>query len=348
MSGAAPVLVLSGGNALGAYHAGAWAALEAAGVVPGWVVGASVGAITGAIIAGNPPTARGAALQRFWSAASTFDFSAASLLPYGLPYGLPQGLLQGLRQPLQYAQALSSRVFGRAALFSLRPPDLSGSDTRPSLFDLRPMRQLLAELVDFARLNSGALRLTVLALDLASGAEVAFDTAREPLGMDHVIASASLIPDFPPVAIGGRLLVDGGLAANLPLHLVLQEPPPPERLTCFAVDLFPQAAALPVGVLQAAQRQSDLIFASQTARTLRWMQQAWQGRVPGADVFYLAYQGMAQETAIKGFDFSAGTILRRRQAGQADMARQIAAWRAAPSAGPGLQVHRLPDPENPS
>jgi predicted acylesterase/phospholipase RssA len=49
-----PVLVLSGGNALGAYHAGASDALEATGVEPGLVVGASIGAVTAAILAGKP------------------------------------------------------------------------------------------------------------------------------------------------------------------------------------------------------------------------------------------------------------------------------------------------------
>lgn len=50
-------LVLGGGNALGAYLAGAYEALQVAGEYPAWIAGSSIGAITGAIIAGNPPEA---------------------------------------------------------------------------------------------------------------------------------------------------------------------------------------------------------------------------------------------------------------------------------------------------
>ena len=52
------VLVLQGGGALGAYQAGAYAALCDAGHMPSWVAGISIGAVNSAIIAGNPPERR--------------------------------------------------------------------------------------------------------------------------------------------------------------------------------------------------------------------------------------------------------------------------------------------------
>ena len=52
------VLVLQGGGALGAYQAGAYEALDEAGLLPDWVAGISIGAINAAIIAGNPPDPR--------------------------------------------------------------------------------------------------------------------------------------------------------------------------------------------------------------------------------------------------------------------------------------------------
>lgn len=63
-------LVLGGGNALGAYHAGAYEALDRCGKRPNWVVGASAGAVVGAIIAGNAPEERVKKLHRFWSEAT--------------------------------------------------------------------------------------------------------------------------------------------------------------------------------------------------------------------------------------------------------------------------------------
>jgi NTE family protein len=59
-------LVLSGGIALGAFDAGAYAALEEAGApLPDWFVGSSIGAVNAAIIAGNPPGRRVERLRRF-------------------------------------------------------------------------------------------------------------------------------------------------------------------------------------------------------------------------------------------------------------------------------------------
>src|SRR5688572_4895963 len=65
------VLVLQGGGALGAYQAGAYEAMAAAGHVPEWIAGMSIGAINGAIIAGNPPERRVARLREFWERVSS-------------------------------------------------------------------------------------------------------------------------------------------------------------------------------------------------------------------------------------------------------------------------------------
>jgi len=124
------------------------------------------------------------------------------------------------------------------------------------------------------------MRLRILAVDLATGEELVFDTTLERVDLDDVMASAALIPDFPPVGINGRMLADGGLSSNLAVHLVLEEEAKRAdrsgTLTCFAVDLFPSAAPLPKGILQSSQRQSDLIFASQTVRTVKAMSQPWK------------------------------------------------------------------------
>ena len=59
-------LVLSGGGGLGAYQAGAYAALEHSGVRPNWIAGTAIGAINAAIIAGNLPHERVSRLRQFW------------------------------------------------------------------------------------------------------------------------------------------------------------------------------------------------------------------------------------------------------------------------------------------
>jgi len=52
------ILVLQGGGALGAHHAGVYEGLAEARLAPNWVIGVSIGAIASALIAGNSPERR--------------------------------------------------------------------------------------------------------------------------------------------------------------------------------------------------------------------------------------------------------------------------------------------------
>ena len=332
MAGDAPriALVLAGGNALGAYHAGVYEALQQAGEHPSWISGTSIGAITAALIVGNPPEARLDRLEAFWRRAA----SAPGPVP------------PAWARPAQLMGALQARLLGRPGLFHTRIPGFGGLRAL-GLYDAAPMRRALVELVDFDRLNGGEIRLSVLALDLASGEEVVFEAGTDRIGPDHLMASAALIPDFAPVPVGDRVLVDGGFAANLPLDPVLDEPPG-GPLICYASDLFPRAAPVPGGFLELAERQNDLNFASQSARSLRAalridaLRQA-AGKAGWAHprhVFHFAHGG-PDESGMKGWDFSAAALTRRWKAGQADAARAIAARRAVALDRPGLVVHPI-------
>lgn len=322
-------LVLGGGNALGAYHGGVAEALAAEGVWPDWIAGSSIGAIMGALIAGNPPERRVAAIREFWNRGALRD-PVADWLP------------DALRKPVHFTAALQARVAGRPQLYHLRLGELLGGDGRPGLYDPAPMRRALETLVDFDLLNRGPIRLTMLAVDVETGSEVSFDSQRERIGVDHLLASAALIPDFPVVPIGNRLLADGGLAANVPVDLVLAELPA-EPLACFSVDPFPLAAPRPVRLADAAERQTDLTFAAQTMRTLRAMRLLWQARgdgPPGA-VYCLNYRHWEGEVALKSYDFARSSLDRRWSEGRRDMERALRVWRASPPAGTGLTLHPI-------
>ncbi|WP_376095829.1 patatin-like phospholipase family protein [Roseomonas sp. CCTCC AB2023176] len=218
-------LVLSGGLSLGAYHAGAYAALaEAGGPLPDHVAGCSIGAVTAAVLAGSAPEDRVAALRRLWDALT----DALPDLP-GAPIPLARALT--------WSAAARTGLFGRPGLF--RPRLNLPSDPFPGLYDLSPLHRFLAETVDFGRLNGGDIRVSLAATDLVSGERVTWDTARgDRIGPDHVVASCALLPLFAPLAVEGRLLGDGGLSCNLPLDLVLGAPPPGDLLV-IASDLFP-------------------------------------------------------------------------------------------------------------
>ena len=82
------VLALSGGNALGAFEAGAYHALHEHDLLPDWIVGASIGAINGALIAGSSPSARIDTLRAFWQPhAFGLDAPGTPWLPSALDIG---------------------------------------------------------------------------------------------------------------------------------------------------------------------------------------------------------------------------------------------------------------------
>ena len=114
------VLVLQGGGALGAYHIGAYQALEEAGFRPDWVSGISIGAINAAILVGNEPDRRLTRLEELWHAISrpegldtaarirhlsqagqhlqppgSLDYRAAQLLHPALSQPVPRGSRNG-------------------------------------------------------------------------------------------------------------------------------------------------------------------------------------------------------------------------------------------------------------
>lgn len=337
-------LVLSGGNALASYQAGAYEALHAHGIEPDLVAGASAGAINGAIICGNPPEQRLARLADFWRPAPAGN---------GGPRNTWLPMQETARRTLAASATLAT---GRSDVFvpNLSPASAWGrlfARPQAGLYDTGPLAATLARLVDFERLNRASPRLLVTAVDVRTGAEVVFDAARERLTGEHLRASAALMPAFPPIDVDGRLLADGGVSANLPIDAVLAQHGA-GRLLCIALDLLPREAPGPTSLGEATSRVQDLIFASQSRRALA----AWQavydrevalardpGDVPAITVLRLAYADQGREVSGKAFDFSPLSARDRWQAGHADMSAALALLgaRADEADTPGLTVLEL-------
>lgn len=318
------VLVLAGGNALGAYQAGVYEALHAGGIAPDWIVGTSAGAINGAIIAGNAPDAAVAKLAALWRRDDPDWW---------------QSWPETWRRTIETGGTL---LGGRPGLFGPLGTALFAGRT-PALYDTDPLRSTLESLIDFARLNGGQPRFTALAVDLESGAETVFDTRDRRIGADHVRASAAMPPAFPAVAVEGRLYADGGLAANLPLDPVLSAPEETPTL-CIAVDLLPMRSGRPETLGAMAARAQDLTFASQTRRTIaRWQAQyATDPRFCGRSITLapLLYADQQLEVAGKAMDFSPASIRHRWHQGArdaTDLVRRLAEG-AVPLRGEGLRI----------
>lgn len=174
-------LVLSGGGGRGAYHVGVLRFLEEHEWSPDVVVGTSIGAVNGAAIASGH-NAR--SLWALWQRLKTRDVQKPNLNP------------------------------------------LTGN----YLLDTAPLRHTLQQegWVNFQRINSeeAAVHLRVTATEVTSGHLHVFGNSddvypskmqREPISLDHIIASCSIPIVYPATQLHGNLYWDGATVANTPL-----------------------------------------------------------------------------------------------------------------------------------
>ena len=334
-------LVLSGGAALGAYQGGVYEGLHEAGLLPGHVVGTSIGAINGTLIAGNRPDERVAKLRRFWDRVT----ESVGSLP-AVEHGR-------LRRAQAHLAGLRTKLLGRPGF--LAPQWLEAlSPIRawrsPGLSDLTPMLENLGELVDFPGPGHDGVQLTIQTTDLATGAPVRFDSGELQLAPAHVRASASLIPDFPPTEVEGRLLCDGSFSENLPLRAVLGALPK-RPLLCIAVDLMPSEGEPHWSLDGMLERQLNLQFASQTralieavTAELTLAAERIGTSAPPVVLAHLVYRGQDDAGSQKTYDFSRRSIAGRWELGLNDARAMIAALTAAPMpTDGGLTIRRFPE-----
>ena len=255
-------LVLQGGGALGAYQAGAYEALAEAGIHPDWIAGVSIGAINAAIIAGNPPRSRVEQLRKFWTQV-TVD------CPWSWPGAAGNGFANSntIRKLLNQMSAGAALAAGATGFFAARPqtPWLqpAGTARAISFYDTIYLKRTLERLVDFDRLNAGATRLSVGAVNVRSGNFVYFDTATHTIRPEHVMASGALPPSFPAIEIEGEHYWDGGLVSNTPLQWVVESQPRRDTLA-FQVDLWSARGELPSNMLEVMTREKEIRYSSRT------------------------------------------------------------------------------------
>jgi NTE family protein len=249
------VLVLQGGGALGAYQAGVYEGMAERGFAPNWVTGVSIGAINAALIAGNVPERRLERLRAFWDLVS-------SALPLVAP-----AYLDPLRLAFNRVSSFATMALGVPGFFVPRvPPPYLAPDGTPgalSVYDTSPLRSTLEELVDFELINRKVVRLSVGSVDVHTGNSVYFDSLRQTIGSDHIMASGALPPGLPPVEMDGNYYWDGGLVSNSPLWYVLDDAP---RLNALItqVDLFSARGPLPQNLDQVLEREKDIQYSSKT------------------------------------------------------------------------------------
>ena len=343
------VLVLQGGGALGAYHIGAYQALAERDLQPDWVCGISIGAINAAIIAGNPPADRLARLDALWG-----YISWPSLF----------GPLSGKTLATLYntGSNASALLFGQPNFFVPRPVNPFFAPPGPqalSFYDTSPLRFTLRRFADFGRINARETRLSLGATDTLTGALEFFDNTRHELAPEHVMASGSLPPGFPPTLVGDRLYWDGGCVSNTPLEAVLRDQPLGHTIV-FMIDLWSAGGPAPRTMNDVLWREKQIQYASRTAahidavaakvnlRHAMGLLERAGAEAPGAaaslDIVHIVYHPTADQIPNSDAEFSRSSIRERRAAGYADMknALEEAPWlRQERPAAIGCLVHRV-------
>jgi NTE family protein len=258
-------LLLQGGGALGSYQAGVYQALAESNLHPDWVAGISIGAVNSALIAGNPPEKRVDALRAFWEAVTAPPIGLASFAASLLGKLASRGdLAHGF---INQTHAFATMMSGAPGFFVPRPipPFVSpaGSLEAESFYDVAPLKATLEQMVDFDRINSGPMRLSVGAVNVRSGNFEYFDSSTHQIKPEHVMASGALPPGFPATRIEGEFYWDGGLISNTPLQWVLENHPRKDTLA-FQVDLWSAKGEFPRDLVGIELRQKDIRFSSRT------------------------------------------------------------------------------------
>jgi len=248
-------LVLQGGGALGAYQIGVYQALSEAGCEPSWLSGVSIGAVNSAIIAGNPPERRLKHLEAFWNKISGRKIWAYT--PEGDPW----------RDLRNRTSSMFTMMMGQPGFFKPRVPSpwlqLPGADGATSFYDSSDLRSTLEELVDFELLNNGRKRLSVGAVNVRTGNFLYFDTDKQRIGPEHIMASGALPPALPAVKIEGEYYWDGGIVSNTPLQYLLEQNENLSSLV-FQVDLFSARGTLPRDMSDVLTRHKEIMYSSRT------------------------------------------------------------------------------------
>jgi NTE family protein len=193
--------------------------------------------------------------------------------------GLARGdAARNFRNQVSATVALAS---GASGFFAARPvtPWLQpgGTIEATSFYDTKDLKRTLEHLVDFDRLNAGAPRFSVGAVNVRTGNFVYFDNETHTIRPEHVMASGSLPPSFPAVEIEGEFYWDGGLISNTPLQWVVEQGPRQDTLA-FQVDLWSAHGELPGNLADVVMRQKEIQYSSRTRANTHQFKQYQRAR----------------------------------------------------------------------
>jgi NTE family protein len=257
-------LALQGGGAHGAFT---WGVLDRLLEEPRLriegISGTSAGAMNGAVLAhghaaGGLKGAR-AALEGFWQRVAR----AAMFSPFQRsPLDVLMGRWTMDTSPMFLAMDMAARVFS--------PYDLNPRGANP-------MREILAECVDFARLKQSSIRLFVTATNVRTGRGRLFHN--DELTPDVLLASACLPTLFQAIEIEGEAYWDGGYVGNPTITPLVRECSSSDTLV---VQVNPiERPGTPRSAREILDRLNEVSFNSPLMKELRMIAVLRQVASPG-------------------------------------------------------------------
>ncbi len=188
-----PVLALGGGGARGFAHLGVLQVLEEAGLSFQSIVGTSMGAVAGGMVLVHGSAGRAIELWR--------EAIKEGLLPSVRPIGGVPDAQEKEHPLIQVARKIRNRVV------------ISFAMNRSTILESRDLQKVLEYLVPDVSFADLPKKLVVVATDLETGETVCI---RDGSLREALVASSAIPGMVPAVRIGGRLLVDGGVVAEVP------------------------------------------------------------------------------------------------------------------------------------
>ena len=259
-------MALQGGGAHGAFT---WGVLDRL-LEEGWLEieafsGTSAGAMNAAVLvdghaAGGADGAR-AALETFWRRVS----DAARFSPFQRsPLDVLLGRWTLDNSPLFMAADLASRMFS--------PYDLNPGGANP-------LRDVLADCIDFGRLARAPIKLFVTATNVRTGRGRVFRNG--DLSPEALLASACLPTMFQAVEIDGEIYWDGGYSGNPTLTPLVRECRSDDTIL---VAINPvERQGTPRSARDILNRLNEVSFNSVLLKELRMMALLRQVADPGSD-----------------------------------------------------------------
>ncbi len=233
-------LVLSGGGAKGLAHLGVIAALDSLGVRPDYVVGTSMGAIIGALYAGGMTAREADSLAALFSPTDLFTSTS------------PEG-------PLAWEPFTPLLVWAKGEHgFSLQSPAVREADANARLSALLLRSNLLAR-GDFDRMP---IPFRAVATDLVTRDTVVLASG----DLAQAVRASMAVPLlFPPEVIDGRMLIDGGLSANVPVAIARGLPGVTRVIVSDVTSSLLTQEELQSGALAVADQLANFLFVQPAA-----------------------------------------------------------------------------------